>query len=82
MKSTKKQPVKKRAYIKHAAKWTKKDHANAINDLQLVEPSFIPVSKDTEIECLNTMCSMMSNFSQEQRNRTLQFLVGKYYDFS
>lgn len=74
--NTKKNPAKKRAYKKRK------------NLLPLVEertPELVPVkvtNKDTEVECLATICSILDNFNPDQRKRTLEYICGKYYDFS
>lgn len=80
-KSTKKHPAKKRAYVKKSAKWTKKDSKNAIQAIELLHPPKPVIKKDTEIEQLTAICSMMDNFNPEQKQRILKFLCGRYYDF-
>lgn len=73
--ANKKQPAKKRAYKKRKnIAPVEKETPN-----QLV-PAVI-TNKDTEIEQLTVICSMMDNFTTEQKQRILKFLCGRYYDF-
>jgi len=80
MPKAKKQPAKKRAYVKKSTKWTKEDHKKAISNLQFVEPAKI-TSKDTEVESLALICSIFDNWTMEQKQRNLKYIVGRYYDF-
>lgn len=73
--ATKKQPVKKRAY---------KKRKNIVPVEKETPNKDVPVkltNKDTEIEQLAAICSMMDNFNHEQKQRVLKFLCGRYYDF-
>lgn len=73
--ATKKQPAKKRAYRK------RKNIAPVEKE---TTKQLVPVkltNKDTEIEQLTVICSMMDNFNPEQKQRILKFLCGRYYDF-
>lgn len=84
MPKSKQQPAKKRG---RPAKKKVNPIGKPLHQVTLsnYEVGFKPIqatNKDTEVECLTAMCSILSNFTQDQRNRTLQFLVGKYYDFS
>lgn len=69
MNKKKQQPVK-RKYVKKAAK------------LNLVTPTPIQEQKDMEIAELTQICSIISNWTPEQRKRNLEYLAAKYYDFS
>lgn len=80
MNKSKKQPVKKRAYKKKSTKWTKSDSVKAIRNLQLLEPTVAP-KKDTEVESLVAICSIFDNWNNEQKQRNLKYLCGRYYDF-
>ena len=74
--NTKKKPAKKRAYKKRANIMPVKE--TTILDLVPVKVT----NKDTEVESLALICSIVANWSQEQRNRNLEYICGKYYDFS
>lgn len=78
--ATKKQPAKKRVYIKKAEKWTKGDTKSARN-IKHLEPQIKATNKDTEIESLATICSIFDNWTDEQKRRHLTYLCGRYYDF-
>lgn len=70
----KKQPAKKKAYGKR--KYTPPVEAEIKEFVSLKS-----TNKDTEIEQLAAICSMMDNFNLEQKQRILKFLCGRYYDF-
>jgi len=69
-KAAKKQPAKKRAYVKKSDKWTRGQTDDQINP-----------KKDTEVESLALICSIFDNWNQEQKTRHLKYLCGRYYDF-
>lgn len=72
----KKKPVKKRGRpVKHEVTISNIDSNGWI-------PLPANINKDTEIECLATICSIIDNWSPEQRKRNLEYICGKYYDFS
>lgn len=81
MNKSKKQPAKKRAYVKKSAKWTKGDSTRDIEDIQLFEPVRSIVKKDTELQVLVAMCSTIENWSDEQKTRNLTFIFSKYKDY-
>jgi hypothetical protein len=68
-KGNKRQPAKKRTYARRAIK------------SNVIDPPNTTIKKDTEIEELTTICSIMDNFTSEQKQRVLKFLCGRYYDF-
>lgn len=65
--ANKKQPAKKRAYKKRAAK--------------LVPPEPLQPDKDNEVMLLATIISIFDNWSHEQKQRNLKYLASRYYDF-
>lgn len=74
--NTKKKSAKKRAY---------KKRANIMPVKEVTIPDLVPVkstNKDTEIECLVAICSIIDNWTPEQRKRNIEYICGKYYDFS
>lgn len=70
----KKQPAKKRAYKK------RKNILPTEKSISNLAPVTL-TNKDTEIESLTAICSIMDNFNNEQKQRVLKFLCGRYYDF-
>lgn len=69
-------PVKKKA--------AKKRTNNGKPKADIIENVRFPIvvqKKDTEIEELAALCSIMDNFTPEQKQRVLKFLCGRYYDF-
>lgn len=73
----KKQPAKKRG--RPAKKTIKPKRKITLQNYEIVP---IPAAqKDTELQSLTQICSMMDNFSSEQKQRILKFLCGRYYDF-
>ena len=81
MNKSKKLPAKKRASKKSSTKWTKEDHKKAIQNIQLVEPDFMPTKKDTEFEELAAVISIFSNWSEDQKIRNIRFLASKYWEY-
>lgn len=82
MKKNKKQQPVKRVYVKKSAKWKHKDSANSISNIELLPTPTEPApQKDTEVQSLAAICSLMDNFNPEQKQRVLKFLCGRYYDF-
>lgn len=79
--ANKKQPAKKRAYVKKSAKWTKGDARNAIHNIELLEWPKSAANKDTEVESLAAICSIFDNWNEDQKRRNLTYLCGRYYDF-
>ena len=74
--NTKKKPAKKRAYRKRT---------NIMPVKETTIPDLVPVkvtNKDTEVEALAAICSIFDNWNPEQRKRNLEYIAGKYYDFS
>lgn len=81
-KGIKKQPAKKRAYVKKAAKWTNEDHKKAIQNIELLNPKLIQQPKpDNELKELLQIISIFDNWNSDQRSRNLKYLVSRYYDF-
>lgn len=80
-KATKKQPAKKRAYVKKSAKWTKEDSRKAIQGIELLDLPKPISKKDTEVESLVAICSIFDNWSHEQKQRNLKYICGRHYDF-
>lgn len=84
MRQSKKQPAKKRAYVKKAAKWTSEDHKKAIQniDLLLTPPLNAPKpGPDNELKELLQVISIFDNWNSDQRSRNLKYIVSRYYDF-
>jgi hypothetical protein len=67
----KKKAAKKRAY-------NRKPKTDIIENVRF---PIVVQKKDTEIEELAALCSIMDNFTTEQKQRVLKFLCGRYYDF-
>lgn len=65
-KGIKKQPTKKRAYVKKA---------------KLVPPAPPEKDKDRELELLALLCSVFDHWTKEQKERNLKYLCARYYDF-
>lgn len=77
----KKQPAKKRAYVKKSAKWTKEDSRKAIENIELLEPVQPMVKKDTELQELAAIISIFGNWSDDQKIRNIRFLASKYWEY-
>lgn len=76
IKSTKKQPAKKRPYKKRTNLTKIKN-----NDLSELATPIKVTNKDTEVESLALICSIFDNWNHEQKQRNLKYLCGRYYDF-
>lgn len=81
MPKAKKQPVKKRAYKKR--KNILKSETITIPNTDSSEwiPKVKATNKDTEVESLVLICSIFDNWSMEQKQRNLKYIVGRYCDF-
>jgi hypothetical protein len=79
-KKQKQQPAK-RKYVKKSDKWTRKQTINAIKNIELIKPEATTPKKDKELETLAMICSVFDNLNDEQKQRFLKFLCGRYYDF-
>lgn len=66
MAKAKKQPVK-RKYVRKAT--------NLVPVVKPDEPT------DNELQLLTLICSVFDNWSKDQKERNLKYLVGRYYDF-
>jgi hypothetical protein len=62
-KNQKKKPAKKRSYNRKP---------------RLIESLPKPEDKDTEVETLALMCSVIDNWDAAQKNRNLNFIFSKY----
>jgi hypothetical protein len=67
MTRSKKQHPAKRKYTKKTAK--------------LVKPDPVDEELDTELKLLALMCSVLDNWTPEQKKRNLQFINSKYLDY-
>lgn len=82
MKQGKKQPAKKRAYVKKSAKWTNNDHKEAIQKIDLLlTPAPKQPTPDNELKELLQIISIFDNWDSDQRSRNLKYIVSRYYDF-
>lgn len=72
MRQSKKQPPKKRAYKKKAAKWT------TIESIHIDPPEPIIEKEDKEVEQLTLICEVIESWNDAQKKRCLQFLFSKY----
>lgn len=86
-KSTKKQQVNKRG--RPAKNKAVKELRSGNNEITISNPDtsnwLMEVKapkRDTEVASLAAICSILDNWSPEQRKRNLEYIVGKYYDFS
>jgi len=80
MNKSKKQPAKKRSYKKRSnlAKKEKTIIANA--DSSELVPLLKPAKRDTEIQELAAICSIIENWNEDQKTRNLTFILSRYKD--
>lgn len=48
---------------------------------RLIKPEPVEPEKDLEIELLATLCSVIDNWTPEQRRRNLTFITSKYSEY-
>lgn len=74
--AAKKQPRKKRVYVKKKAspKWVEEDSRNYDKPKE-------PLKKDTELEELAAVVSIFDNWNGDQKTRNIRFLASKYWDY-
>lgn len=80
-KTSKKQPAKKRAYVKKSSKWLNKDAGNSIkkNENTQAELNFIaPKAELDEIEFLDAVVTGVEQLSNEQRSRFINYIYSRY----
>jgi len=86
MPKAKKQPAKKRG---RPAKQKATKYMSGENEVTVTntDPSGWVMEvkspkRDTEVASLAAICSILDNWTPEQRKRNLEYICGKYYDFS
>lgn len=58
-----------------------KNKKNAKPVQKLIAPEPMTEEKDNELELLALMCSVIENWTPEQRRRNLSFLADKYSEY-
>jgi hypothetical protein len=81
-KSAKKKPAKKKKAGRPAKKKARKTRTpkGATSSGYEMVP-VVATNKDTEVESLAAICSIFDNWNNEQKQRNLKYLCGRYYDF-
>lgn len=80
-KETKKQPAKKRVYIKRSAKWDNNDNPVTFKRTDFEGPVIPAPKADSEIQDLTAIISIFDNWTEDQRIRNIRFLASKYWEY-
>lgn len=78
-KGIKKKAAKKRPYNRRSKTQTITNVDST--DVQFITPSPKNIAKDNEVELLAIVCSVFDNLNDEQKQRFLKFICGRYYNF-